>query len=138
MASLGRPAGQGVGIAGRIDAAGVGADQDQRSDRADGRVGERRQAGLDPARGDLGVVVEQLDELPAGRGDAGIGGGAEAAVLWRAGRAGPGDSASPASSAVPSVEASSATMTSTWSTAIGGQMPRDARQAGFQEQPRPL
>ena len=94
VAALGGPAGQRVGIAGGIDAARVGADQDQGRNRADGRVGKRRQAGFEPARGDLGVVVQKLDELPVRGAQAGVGGGTEPAVSWAGAPAGPGDNAS--------------------------------------------
>ena len=50
MAALARPADEGVGVAGRVDPRRVRPDQDQGRDRADRRVGERRQARLDGDR----------------------------------------------------------------------------------------
>ena len=56
MASLGGPARQGVGIAGRVDAAGIGSDQHQRGHRADRRIGKRGE----PASSQPGVTSVSL------------------------------------------------------------------------------
>ncbi len=80
MTAFGGPAAQSVGIAGGIDAAGIGPDQNKRRDRSDQRVGKWCQAGFKPARSDLGVVVQQLDKLPACGVQPIVGGGAEPPV----------------------------------------------------------
>jgi hypothetical protein len=80
VASLARPAEQGIAVSGRVDPRRVGSDQHQGGDRPDARVGERLQAPFDPAGGHLGVIVQELDDFAPGLGDARVCRPAEAQV----------------------------------------------------------
>ena len=132
MPSLGRPAGEAVRIAGGVDAAGSERTSDQRGDRADRRVGKRREARFDPAAVTSVSLLSNWMNRPAGRGDAGVGGGAEAAVCVERERGARRDEPrQPLGRAVGRGVVADDDLDR--DAGIGRAMPRDAREAAFEQ-----
>ena len=111
MTALARPTDQRVRIAGRIHSRWVGSDEDQGGDRSDQRVNERSQAGLDPAGRDFGVVIEELNVKTASFRDPSVSGAQKPPLRSRRNNRTSG-CVWASHSAVSSLDASSATMTS--------------------------